>query len=891
MPDRPNKRFFVIDGNSFCYRAYYAIKHLSNSKGQPTNAIYGFIAMIRKIIKEEKPDMLAVAFDLKGPTFRHEKFKDYKGTRKPMPEELVSQMPYIKRLLTAYNIPIYEAQGYEADDVLATLAEKCRKAKGIDTFIVTSDKDAMQLVTAGVKVYSPHKDGVIYGEKEVRERFGVPPERIIDLMALMGDTSDNIPGVPGIGEKTAVQLMKEFKSLDNVLKNTHKIKSASRRKKIEESRDLALLSRELATIKKNTPIEIDMDELELKEPDEKALAELFKELEFRKLLQDIAPAERPKRSYLLVDCPEEFLKFARELKQAKIFAFDFETTHCDPMRARAVGVSFAWKKNEAYYIPLNALKGLEEKKVTETLKSVFEDANIKKIGQNIKYDALVLKKMGLTLKGIEFDTMVASYLLNPSKSNHNLSDISLEYLGYAKKSIEQLIGKGKNALTMDRVDVGEVRDYCCEDSLIAFNLMSVLEKQLKEKELEELFFKVEMPLIEVLAGMELCGVSVDSAYLKRLSAEIEKKIASCEKNIHSMAGETFNINSPKQLRDILFEKLKMPVIKRTKTGASTNEEVLKILSEKEKLPREILRYRTLAKLKSTYVDSLPALVNSSTGRIHTSFNQTVTVTGRLSSSNPNLQNIPVKTEMGRKIRKAFIAEKKSHLILSADYSQIELRILAHLSGDKNLVEAFNEQRDIHAFTASLIYGLEEKDITDEMRQAAKTVNFGIVYGMSAFGLSRDLGIDVRQAARFIESYFGRYPGVKAFLEKTIDEALKNGFVTTILGRRRYIPEIKSENIQIRNFAQRAAVNTPIQGSAADLIKLAMINIHRVIGDFDAKLILQVHDELVFEVRAGELLKLAGVVKENMENVMPLRVPIRVGLESGKNWLEMEEVKV
>ncbi|MGB2705393.1 MAG: DNA polymerase I, partial [Candidatus Omnitrophota bacterium] len=792
MPDRSNKRFFLIDGNSFCYRAYYAIRHLSNSKGQPTNAIYGFIAMIKKIIKEEKPDMMAVAFDLKGPTFRHEKFKDYKLKRKPMPEDLVSQLPYIKRILRAYNIPIYEVQGYEADDVLATLAEKCRKAKGIDTFIVTSDKDAMQLVGDRVKVYSPHKDGVIYGEKEVKERFGVAPEGITDLMALMGDTSDNIPGVPGIGEKTAIELMKEFKSLERVLKNTHKIKSESRRKKIEESRDLALLSRELATIKKNAPIEVDIEDLFLKEPDEKALAELFKELEFRKLLKEIAPGRRPQGSYRLVDCREEFSKFVRELKRARRFAFDFETTHYNPMQARPVGVSFAWKENEAHYIPLNALRDLKKKEVIKALRGVFEDGKIKKIGQNIKYDVLILKAMGVAVKGIEFDTMVASYLLNPSKSNHNLGDIALEYLGYAKRPIEELIGKGKKALTMDEVDVKEVCDYCCEDSVIALSLESILEKQLKEKALEELFFKVEIPLIEVLADMEFCGVSVDCAYLGRLSVEIEKKIGTCEKNIYSMAGETFNINSPKQLGGILFEKLKMPVIKRTKTGASTNEEVLEVLSEKEKLPREILRYRGLAKLKSTYIDSLPALVNASTGRIHTSFNQTITATGRLSSSNPNLQNIPVKTEMGKKIRKAFIAEEKSHLILSADYSQIELRILAHLSGDKNLIEAFKGQRDIHSFTASLIYGLGEKEVSTEMRQAAKTVNFGIIYGMSAYGLSRELGIDVREASRFIEAYFERYPDVKVFLEKVIAEAGEKGFVTTILGRRRYIPEIKSE---------------------------------------------------------------------------------------------------
>jgi len=891
MSDRLKKRFFLVDGNSFCYRAYYAIKHLSNSKGQPTNAIYGFITMIRKIIKEEKPDMLAVAFDLKGPTFRHKKFEDYKITRKPMPEDLVSQLPYIKRILKAYNIPIYELQGYEADDVLATLAEKCRKTRGIDTFIVTGDKDAMQLVTDGIKVYSPNKEVVIYGEKEVKERFGVSPERIIDLMALMGDASDNIPGVPGIGEKTAVQLMKEFKSLDNVLENTHKIKSVSRRRKIEDSRDLALLSRELATIKKNVPIEIDIGKLEIREPNKKALAELFRELEFRKLLTDIAAAKKPEGSHTLVDCPGGFSKFMHELKRVKMFSFDFETTHHDPMLARPVGVSFAWKKNEAHYIPLNALKGLEKNKVVEALKGVFEDRGVKKIGQNIKYDALILKNMGIDLRGIEFDSMVASYLLNPAKSNHNLSDISLEYLGYAKKPIEQLIGKGKNAVTMDRVDVGEVCDYCCEDSIMVFNLMTVLKKKLKEKALEELFFKIEMPLIEVLVEMEFRGVSVDSAYLKQLSAEIEKKILSCEKKIHSAAGETFNINSPKQLSRILFGKLKMPVVKRTKTGASTNEEVLKILSEKEELPREILRYRTLSKLKSTYADSLPALVNPSTGRIHTSFNQTVTATGRLSSSNPNLQNIPVRTEMGKKIRKAFIAEKRSHLILSADYSQIELRILAHLSGDKNLIDAFNVGKDIHAFTASLIYGLQEKEITERMRQAAKTVNFGIVYGMSAFGLSRDLGIDVHEANRFIKAYFDRYPGVKTFLEKTIDEAGKKGFVTTIFGRRRYIPEIKSDNISVRNFAERIAVNTPIQGSAAELIKLAMINIHLKIRDFKAKMILQVHDELVFEVSAAELQQLSDIVRENMENVLALKVPIRVRIEYGKNWLEMERVKI
>ena len=499
--------------------------------------------------------------------------------------------------------------------------------------------------------------------------------------------------------------------------------------------------------------------------------------------------------------------------------------------------------------------------------------------------------MGITVKGIEFDTMVASYLLNPSKSNHNLNEISLEYLTRPLSTIKDLIGKGKTAITMDKVDVTKVRDYCCEDSDVTFTLKGRLGKKLKEKDLDELFSKVEIPLIDVLADMELCGVSIDVGYLELLAKEIEKNIKLCEKNIYSLAGETFNINSPKQLQVILFEKLGMPIIKRTKTGASTNEEVLKALSERGELPKKVLRYRELAKLKSTYVDSLPELINPVTGRLHTSFNQAVTATGRLSSSNPNLQNIPIRTEMGKKIRKAFIAEKKSQLILSADYSQIELRILAHLSCDKNLISAFKEDRDIHKFTASLIYGLEEKEVTAEMRAAAKTVNFGIVYGMSAYGLSRDLGIDVNEAAKFIDSYFERYPRVKDYLKEKVDEARENGFVTTILGRRRYIPEINSENTAVRNFAERTAVNTPIQGSAADLIKLAMIDIHKSLGDFDAKMILQVHDELVFEVDKKSVEKFAKVVKSSMENVMELKVPVRVRLASGNNWLEMERLKI
>jgi DNA polymerase-1 len=891
MSNKPNKRFFVIDGNSFCYRAYYAIRHLSNSKGEPTNAVYGVITMIKKIIKEEKPDMMAVAFDLKGPTFRHGKFKDYKVTRKPMPDDLVMQLPHIKRLIRAYNVPIYELEGYEADDVLATLAQKCAGRKNIDTYIVTGDKDMLQLVGPHIKVYSPQKEGFVYDEKAVKERFGVGPERVTDLMALMGDSSDNIPGVPGIGEKTAIELMKEFRTLEGLLENTGMIKSESRRKKIEESRELAILSKELAVIKKDVPIEINFEDLDLKAPDEKALIELFKEFEFRTLLKEVTPGKKSEGAYYTVDCKEEFTKLTGSLKRSKAFAFDFETTHYDPMRARPVGVSFSWKEGEAYYIPFNALKDISQEEIIHGLRPVFGNKKIGKIGQNIKYDLLILKAIGVPVEGVEFDTMVASYLLNPSKSNHNLKDISFEHLERSMSSIEELIGKGKKAITMDKVSPEKVRDYSCEDSDATFSLKAILEKKLKEKNLEGLFCNVEIPLVDVLVDMEWHGVSVDKRYLAGLSKDIDKKIASLEKSIYKLAGEEFNINSSKQLQVILFEKLKLPVIKRTKTGASTDEGVLRVLSEKEELPKEILRYRTLAKLKSTYVDSLPELVNSRTGRIHTSFNQTVTATGRLSSSSPNLQNIPIKTEMGRKIRKAFIAKGKKEVILSADYSQVELRILAHLSGDKNLINAFSKDRDIHKFTASLIYGLEEKEITKEMRRAAKTVNFGIVYGMSAYGLSRDLGIDAGEASKFITAYFERYPDVKNYLEKEKENARKKGFVTTILGRRRYIPEITSSNISVRNFAERTAVNTPIQGSAADLIKLAMIGIHDFLGEFDARMILQVHDELVFEVSRKSLHPFAKRVKDKMENVMEFKVPIKVDLESGTDWLDMERIGI
>jgi len=886
----PKRRLFLIDGNSFCYRAYYAIRSLSNSKGQPTNAVYGFVTMLNKIVKENKPDMLALAFDLKGPTFRHKKYEEYKIHRKPMPDDLVSQIPYIKEVVAAYNIPIYEVQGYEADDVLATLAKKAEE-HDIETFIVTGDKDALQLVGSHIKVYSPHKEGFVYDAKRVKETYGVEPEHMIDIMSLMGDATDNIPGVKGIGEKTAVELIGEFGSLDNLLKNIDKIKSESRKKMLKDNIEMARLSRELAILDTDVPMKIDFKELELKEPDQPRLMELFKELEFKSLLKDVTPRDKLDSTYELVDSDKKFADLVSKLKELKEFAFDFETTSEDPMLAEPVGVSFSWKIGEAHYCPMN--KYLGRKEVLKALKGVFEDDKIKKIGQNIKYEYVVLANHGIELKGIVFDTMVASYLLNPSKLNHNLEDISLEYLNHKLTTpIEELLGKGKHAITMDKVDVDKVCQYCCEDSDVTLRLKKILEKELSSKGLDSLFYDVEIPLIEVLAIMETNGVAIDKDYLGDLSKEMEGKLDRLTKHIYKIAGEEFNINSPKQLSKILFEKLKLPVVKKTKTGISTNEEVLLKLAPAHELPQSLLEYRELAKLKSTYVDSLPELINPKTGKVHTSFNQTVTATGRLSSSEPNLQNIPIKTEEGRKIRRAFIASSKGSLLLSADYSQIELRILAHLSGDRVLIAAFREGRDIHAFTASLVFGIEEKDVTSDMRNMAKTVNFGIVYGMSPYGLSQSLKIDVDKAKNFIDAYFERYPDVRKYLEGLVAEAREKGFVTTLLGRRRYIPEINSADMRMRQFAERTALNTPIQGSAADVIKVAMIAINdRLLKNKSgAKMTLQVHDELVFDVPGEELHDVCKIVKDGMEKIIKLEVPVEAHVEAGKNWLEMEEYK-
>ncbi len=891
-------KLFLIDGNSFCYRAFYAIKSLANSRGEPTNAVYGFVAMLRKIIKDEDPDYLGVAFDLKGPTFRHKRYEEYKIHRKPMPEELVSQLPVIKAVLKAYNIPIYEKEGYEADDILATIARRLA-GEGLDVYIVTGDKDALQLIGRHIMVYSTHKEGLVYDEEKVRARYGVGPEKITDLIALMGDTSDNITGVPGFGEKTAVALLKEFRSLDELLQKPERIGQDAKRKLIIEHMDKAKLSKELATLDDNVPIEFGLEDLKIKSPDAEALYEIFKRLEFKNLTKEYAPKDKLESMYHLIEERDGFEKLLEELKKADILALDFETTGPDPMTARPIGISFSFAQGEAYYAafkkenrPLQVRgndKLIEREWALGRLKPVLEDPKIRKVGQNIKYEYIILSNHGVELKGIYFDTMVASYLLNPSKLNHNLDDIAVEYLNYKMIPITDLIGSGKKQISMEEVDVERVCKYSCEDADVTYRLVMIFEKMLKEKDLYGLFRDVEMPLIKVLAEIEMAGVALNTGFLAAMSSRIAKRLKAITEDIYEMAGCEFNINSHQQLAHVLFEKLKLPIIKRTKTGISTDEGVLRKLMPNDPIIGLILEHRSLSKLKSTYIDALPALINEKTGRVHTSFNQTITATGRLSSSNPNLQNIPVKTEIGREIRKAFIPRGKGSCLISADYSQIELRIMAHFSDEKNLITAFKKGRDIHTYTASRIFGVSEKDVTKKMRSQAKTVNFGIIYGMSPYGLARDLEIDIAEAERFIENYFERYPNVKTYLEGQIEIAREKGYVTTILNRRRYLPDINSPNANIRQFAERAAINAPIQGSAADLIKVAML---RVAGRMEekklkSKMILQVHDELLFEAPKEEKEELKTIIKEEMEGVLKLKIPIVVHIGEGPDWLAAE----
>jgi DNA polymerase I len=885
--------FILLDGNSFCYRAFYAIRELRNSKGEPTNAIYGFITMLEKIVKDVKPDGAAVAFDLKGPTLRHKQYEDYKVHRAPMPDDLVFQMPLIKDVIRAMKIPIFEKEGYEADDMIGTLSKEISK-KGHDVFIVTGDKDMLQLVTKKVKVLNPQKDNIILDEAAVKARFGVGPDRVVDIMALMGDASDNIPGVPGIGEKTAVKLIGEYGSLEAVLKNIAKLKGDKLKENLVKHEKDAYMSRELATIIRDVKCDIALDELELREPDTDKLAELYQRFEFRTLLKNM-PDTRPKNGddagldYTLVETKADFEKLKKRLAKENMWAFDFETTHVDPMLAQPVGVSFSFKEKEAFFVSFR--EELKWKPSLEELKPLFEDPKIKKIGQNIKYEIMVLMNSGIELEGVWFDTMVANYVVDPSRPNHSLDALALLHLGVTITDIVELIGKGKDQITMDKVDIEKLYKYGCQDADVTFRLAAILEKKLKERDSWELFQNIEMPLVPVLAQMEYAGVAIDKKLLSDLSGEMETEIKALTKRIYKEAGAEFNINSPKQLGEILFDKLKLPMVKKTKTGASTDSGVLAELSEYHTLPKEILKFREFSKLKSTYVDALPAMASPKDGRVHTSFNQTVAATGRLSSTDPNLQNIPIRTEEGRKIRRAFTA-LKGNALLSADYSQIELRVLAHLSGDAKLIQAFKEGADIHRFTAALVFDVPMKSVTPEQRNSAKTVNFGVLYGMGAFSLAKQLGISNKEAAEFIKNYFDRYPGIKKCLDGMLEGARRDGFVTTAFKRRRYMPEIHSKDPRLRAFAERTAINAPMQGTASDIIKMAMVSVQQSLGEkkMASRMILQVHDELVFEGPKAEMAALSKLVRAQMQGAAKFKVPLEVSVKTGPNWLDMEEIE-
>jgi DNA polymerase-1 len=892
--------FYLIDGTAICYRAYYAYatKNLHNSQGLPTNVPYGFLLVLKKLIAE-KPDGIMVAFDLKGPTFRHEKLDTYKANRKPTPDDLIAQIPFVKRLVEAHRIPVVEKDGFEADDVMGTLARTLSK-QGHEVVIVTSDKDICQCVTDRVRVMDPGKEYALMGPLEVREKLGVSPEQVIDYLAMVGDASDNIPGVPGIGPKTAVDLIQEFKTLDGVYRNLDKIKGESKKKAFEENEPRARLARELATIDCEVPLEVTMDALKLQEPDLAALKEIYKELEFKSFLKELPQAtvqEMEGKKYHLVATAKEWKALLAQLKKQTRISIDFETTGVDALTAKPVGLSFCFKRDEAFFvlfdIHVSGKSELAAGDVLADLKPILENPKVAKIGQNIKYEMMVLKAHGIELEGCAFDTMVASYLVNPSKSNHNLGDLAAEHLDERLVQIESLIGTGKKQITMAEADLDRLYQYGCQDSDVVWRLAEVLEPKIRESEMEDLLSKIEMPLIRVLCDMESAGIALNVKFLNELSARLEEEIEVLVKKIYKLADGEFNVNSTKQLGEILFEKLKLPLSRKTKTGYTTDADALSELAPFHELPALMLDYRELAKLKSTYVDPMPDMRNPNDHRIHSSFNQTVTATGRLSSSDPNLQNIPIRTEEGREVRKAFVAPKGS-VLLSADYSQIELRILAHMSADPNLVRAFAEGQDVHAYTASLVFGVDLADVTPQMRDQAKTVNFGVLYGMGPFGLAKSLKISQEAARDFIKSYFERYPKIKEFMDETLESARKKGFVETLLKRRRYIPDISSKEMRVRQFAERTAINAPVQGTASDLIKIAMVSIHkRLAREASATspvMLLQVHDELVFEVPEKGLADAARLVREEMEGAIRLNVPILVSVKAGANWKEMEKIK-
>ncbi|MBU4316722.1 MAG: DNA polymerase I [Proteobacteria bacterium] len=885
-----SKTLYLIDGSAYIHRAYHAIQSLANSKGLPTNAAFGFARMLIKLVKDKTPEYAAMFFDAKGPTFRHAIYDAYKANRPPMPEDMAAQIPYIKSITQGFNLPIFEQTGFEADDLMGSMA-RIAEENGFDVVMVTGDKDFIQLVTGKTTIWDPMKDET-RDLQSVKTAFGVTPEQMIEVMGLSGDTADNIPGVPGIGQKTALGLIQDFGNLENLYDHIQDITKKKQKENLLTYKDQAFLSRKLATIDRSMDLPFEPDHLVLSEPDSGALSDLFRELEFRQLQQEFfAEATKREKAYHGVMDEAHLVAMIQQMEKAGSFALDTETTSEDPMRAKLVGLSFSSKPDEAFYIPCGhiyegAPRQLEMKTVLDTLAPLLENPAYKKIGQNIKYDWMVLLRHGIKLDGIFFDTMLASYLINPSKRAHNLDQIALDFLNHKTIKFSDLVGKDKNASLFSEVRIEDAVDYACEDADITLSVKAILEPKLEGIGLQPLFQTVEMPLIPVLLRMEMQGICVDREKLKSLSRSYEKELTRIEQDVFELAGEEFNIKSSQQLGTILFEKLGLPVQKKTqkKTGYSTDVDVLTTLAELHPLPERVLRHRTLAKLKSTYTDNLIDLIHPETGRIHTSYNQTVTATGRLSSSDPNLQNIPIRTEEGREIRSAFVPRPGWHMV-SADYSQVELRILAHCSNDPILIKAFLEDEDIHTRTANEVFQVFPEMITPELRRQAKIINFGILYGMGAFSLSKQLGISQKMGKNYIDNYFSRYKGVKQFIDQTIEEARKTQKTSTLLGRIRMIPDINSANNNVRGFAERIAVNTPIQGSAADLIKLAMIQVDRELQDrkLQTAMLLTVHDELVFETPPEELGLVMDRVKTLMEGVWDLKVPLKVNIAWGENW--------
>ncbi|QEK12328.1 DNA polymerase I [Crassaminicella thermophila] len=884
-----DKKIIIIDGNSLINRTFYALPQLTTKDGIHTNAIYGFVNVLYKIFEDYKPDYITVAFDKKAPTFRHKAFDEYKAGRKKMPPELAEQLPILKEVLDAYRIHRVEIDGFEADDLIGTIVKFCEK-QNIRPIVITGDKDALQLASDKTKVLITKK-GISeleeYDEKGVFEKYGVTPKQFIDLKGLMGDKSDNIPGVPGIGEKTGTKLIKEFNSIENLLSNIDKVSSIKLRNKLEEYAQQAVLSKKLATIMVDVPVEMSLEEFEMKEPDTDKLLEIFNRLEFRKLMnklqinnKDLIKQKNNIKTNVIHSI-EEIKQLKQMIKNNKEIYFKIFSDGKDVRNDMIIGIHMLID-DESYFIHIQNCK-----EMVDVLKDIFEDMNIKKYGHQLKKDILALKRYNIFLKGISFDSAIALYLIEPTRKSYDIYDIAYEYLNENILREDDILGKGKKRISFYEVPIEKLIEYgFCVCSSVK-NIKEIFEQKLKEYDLEKLYYEVELPLVEVLADMEFQGFMIDKEKLKKLGEVLDEKINNLTSQIFSEAKEEFNINSTKQLGEILFDKLGLPPIKKTKTGYSTNIEVLQKLYDKHNIIPKIIEYRQMVKLKSTYIDGLIAVINHTTNKIHSSFNQTVTSTGRISSTEPNLQNIPIKLDIGREIRKVFVPTNEEYLLLDADYSQIELRVLAHISCDPNLMEAFHEGLDIHTATASKVFDVSIDEVTSIQRSRAKAVNFGIIYGISDYGLSENLHITKKEAQKYIDEYFDKYKGVKKYMDNVIIEGKEKGYVKTILNRRRYIPELKSKNYNLRSFGERTAMNTPIQGSAADIIKIAMVKVYQELTsrNLKSKLILQVHDELIVEVHKDELEEVKDIVKTEMENALKLDVPLKVDMKIGKDWYE------